>query len=425
MLRGQQGPLICQLQKLCAQSFAPGLRCERATFIGVVAEFYNLVHEYPLRTALFSRVEGVIASATNHLSTEFAGPLMTPETASPVPDNLHGAESASPDQTLAWLRRAAEQENSAAKAALAERLLTRPPYSLAEGTAWAVASARAGHPDGAHLAALLSAWGLGLNQDWQAALDFLEIAARGGHDRDRRVLAGLAGQWQLAREVKLAAKISAAECAALRRAVRMDALLACPPVRLLSQAPRIGTLSAFVDPQICDWLEERARGNVTRAQVYDPSTGAQDAAIRTNTELHIGTFESDLIIMLLQHRIAAVTGLPLAGMEACSILHYAPGEEFKPHHDFFDTGTPENARIVAEQGQRVLTFLVYLNDNYAGGETEFPYLQQRFRGRKGDALFFWNILPDFSPDRRTLHAGLPPSSGEKWLFSQWIRAKRE
>jgi prolyl 4-hydroxylase len=59
-----------------------------------------------------------------------------------------------------------------------------------------------------------------------------------------------------------------------------------------------------------------------------------------------------------------------------------------------------------------------------GGETEFPYLRQRFRGRKGDALFFWNVLPDFSPDARTLHAGLPPSSGEKWLFSQWVRARR-
>lgn len=323
---------------------------------------------------------------------------------------------------LARLRLAAEGGNSAAKAELAERLLTQPPYSLQEGSAWAVAAARDRNPHGAHIAALLSAWGLGLNQDWRAALDFLEIAAPCGHDSDARVLAGLAGQWQLARDLKAGAKLSEQECAALRQAVRIDALLACPSQRVLSHNPRIFEVAGFLGHEMCDWLTGRALGHLVRAQVYAPTTGAQDGAIRTNTELHIGTFDSDLILMLLQHRIAAVTGLPVAGMEACSILHYSPGEEFKPHHDFFDTSTAENARIIAAEGQRVLTFLVYLNDDYTGGETEFPYLRQRFRGGKGDALYFWNITPDFLPDRRTLHAGLAPASGEKWLFSQWIRA---
>ena len=35
-----------------------------------------------------------------------------------------------------------------------------------------------------------------------------------------------------------------------------------------------------------------------------------------------------------------------------------------------------------------------------------------------------NITPDFAPDPRTLHAGLPPRTGEKWMFSQWIRGRR-
>jgi len=171
-------------------------------------------------------------------------------------------------------------------------------------------------------------------------------------------------------------------------------------------------------------LIARARPHLQPAKVYDPSTGPEESSIRSNTEFHIGTFDSDLIVMLLQNRIAALTGLSLPGMEACTVLHYAPGEEFKPHHDFFDTSTPDNARIVAAEGQRVFTFLVYLNDDYTGGETEFPYLRQRFRGSKGDAMMFWNIAPDYSPDVRTLHAGLPPLAGEKWIFSQWIRGRR-
>jgi prolyl 4-hydroxylase len=127
--------------------------------------------------------------------------------------------------------------------------------------------------------------------------------------------------------------------------------------------------------------------------------------------------------MSLQYRISLLTRVPLAGMEACTIMRYLPGEEFRSHVDYFDIDKPENARIVATEGQRVVTFLVYLNEDYSGGETEFPYLNRRYRGRKGDALWFVNVNPDFSPNPHTLHAGLPPATGEKWLFSQWVRGR--
>ena len=74
-------------------------------------------------------------------------------------------------------------------------------------------------------------------------------------------------------------------------------------------------------------------------------------------------------------------------------------------------------------GQRAVTALVYLNDGYEGGETDFPELGWKYRGRKGDALLFWNLTPQGEPEPRTLHAGLPPTSGEKWLYSKWIRQK--
>jgi hypothetical protein len=68
-----------------------------------------------------------------------------------------------------------------------------------------------------------------------------------------------------------------------------------------------------------------------------------------------------------------------------------------------------------------VTFLLYLNDGFEGGETEFPLVGVRCKGNKGDALCFWNVLPNGSPDRQTIHAGLPPTQGEKWLLSQWVR----
>ena len=58
-----------------------------------------------------------------------------------------------------------------------------------------------------------------------------------------------------------------------------------------------------------------------------------------------------------------------------------------------------------------------------GGETDFPTLGWRYRGSKGSALFFWNVGADGLPDRRTLHASLAPTRGEKWLYSYWVRLR--
>jgi prolyl 4-hydroxylase len=105
------------------------------------------------------------------------------------------------------------------------------------------------------------------------------------------------------------------------------------------------------------------------------------------------------------------------------VLHYAPGEQFAPHYDFIDDSTPAGRREVAATGQRAVTFLAYLNDGYEGGETAFPLLGGRYKRNKGDALFYSNVTPDGSPDRRTMHAGTPLKRGEKWLMSQWIRSR--
>ena len=69
------------------------------------------------------------------------------------------------------------------------------------------------------------------------------------------------------------------------------------------------------------------------------------------------------------------------------------------------------------------TFLLFLNEEFEGGETTFPAAGLSFRGRTGDALFFANVTRDGRPDPLTLHAGRPPTSGEKWILSQWIRER--
>ena len=110
-------------------------------------------------------------------------------------------------------------------------------------------------------------------------------------------------------------------------------------------------------------------------------------------------------------------------MELTKVLHYSVGERFDLHFDFIDPAVPDFANELAARGQRLATFLVYLNDDYEGGETEFPLVALRHRGLVGSALYFANVDSSGEPDRLTIHAGLAPTSGEKWLLSQWIRSR--
>ncbi|HEY0342726.1 MAG TPA: 2OG-Fe(II) oxygenase, partial [Steroidobacteraceae bacterium] len=143
----------------------------------------------------------------------------------------------------------------------------------------------------------------------------------------------------------------------------------------------------------------------------------------TNAVASSNLAEVELLDLLVQARMAAACGIPTRNMEAPAVLHYDVGEQITEHFDFVDPQTPNYAQELARNGQRVVTFLVYLNDDYEGGETGFPTLGFTHKGRGGEGLFFVNALPDMQPDLRMLHTGRPPTRGEKWIVSQFIRSR--
>jgi prolyl 4-hydroxylase len=193
---------------------------------------------------------------------------------------------------------------------------------------------------------------------------------------------------------------------------------------ILSDAPRLVTYSTFLTPELCSYLIERAPSKLVQAKVYDAYAGGLKVdPMRTNKGAVFSVIDTDLIIQLIRARIARAAAVAPEALEPPEILHYAVGERYKPHVDFFHPSLPNFAEQMRVKGQRVKTCLVYLNEDLEGGETDFPKIGVKFRGRTGDALIFQNVQSDGTGDLRTLHAGLPPTRGEKWLLSQWIRNK--
>jgi hypothetical protein len=266
----------------------------------------------------------------------------------------------------------------------------------------------------------MSGMGVGMVQGWEPALDHLQRAAERGSLPARGQLLALAGP-------DMAADTDPADGQAwqrLRRAIRLETWLAPPEKTVLSKVPlpRAVSIRNFLPVAVCEWIISRARGRIQRALVHDVTTAAvRLEAGRNNTAFEFGFLDLDLVVLLVRARIAATVDIPVAVLETPQVLHYDVGERYVRHHDYFDPLQPSHAAQIAAGGQRIVTFLVYLNEAYEGGATDFPLIGLRHRGGSGDALYFGNVDPGGAPDPRTLHAGLAPTKGEKWLLSQWIR----
>jgi predicted 2-oxoglutarate/Fe(II)-dependent dioxygenase YbiX len=274
--------------------------------------------------------------------------------------------------------------------------------------------------DAAHAMAMRAAEGTGdTPQNWAAALDHLRRSAELGSRLAQAEMTWFSGEWALARDILAGADVAQWS----QRSVSLEKWFAPAQTVTLSEKPRIAAVHHFATSEVCDWLIARARPRLVPAQIYDRKTGEnRSAGMRSNTASTFPPPERDLILAILRARIAALTRLPVQDMESPKVLHYLPGQEFRPHYDIvLKPDTPDYAKKFAAGDQRVLTFLLSLNDDYDGGETEFPALNKRWKISKGSALYFYNVEADGSVDPRTLHAGRPVTRGEKWMLSQWIK----
>jgi hypothetical protein len=323
---------------------------------------------------------------------------------------------------LQWLRDVAATGNIAAKRALGQVLLTRPPYDIAGGVAATLEAADAGDAGAAQLASVLAGSGIGVAQSWRTALHYTRIAAERGNQVAQATLVALSNDSTLAMSVESGTTTPPETWTRLAASVDIESWLRTPSPAMLCTGPDIFAIAAFASPALCDWLIARARPRLARSQVIDSNDVAlREDEIRTNRAMNFNLLQSDLLLVILRARMAAVLGRRIPEMEATAVLHYSAGQRYGAHFDFLDPALPGCREEVSARGQRVATFLVYLNEDFEGGETEFPTAGIRFKGRKGDAIFFPNVDENGTPDRRTLHAGLSPTRGEKWLLSQWVR----
>jgi hypothetical protein len=329
------------------------------------------------------------------------------------------------DEAINALARATRMGDIEATTRLGKRLIvgTDAPLLPKQGAGFLVEAFNKGGAEAAARLAVLAAAGVYVRQDVAESLRLLAAAAIRGWSSAQMQLLALTPDRTLAAAAN-DGPVAAGHWQQLADSVDIAWWLSAPPGRTLCESPLIRSFDALLPDPVCRWLIDRSVGRLSRALVYDAVGGSDYASeTRTNSWAQFDLMGSEVVHLLMQLRMAAACGIPLRHMEANSILHYATGEEITNHFDFVDPSIPNYEQEIARNGQRVMTFLVYLNDDYDGGETEFPELGIVHKGRRGEGLYFVNAQQNNAPDLRTVHAGRPPTRGEKWIVSQFVRGQ--
>ena len=86
--------------------------------------------------------------------------------------------------------------------------------------------------------------------------------------------------------------------------------------------------------------------------IRTPAAAYGWTASRTNSDVSFDMVQSDLVLVMLRARIAALLDASVTNLEPAMVLHYAPGQYFAPHLDGLDPDVPGMAADIAAKGQR-------------------------------------------------------------------------
>ncbi|KAJ3674578.1 hypothetical protein LUZ60_005194 [Juncus effusus] len=204
-------------------------------------------------------------------------------------------------------------------------------------------------------------------------------------------------------------------------------------VTQISWKPRAFLYKGFLSDEECDHLIKLAKEKLAKSMVADNESGKSlMSEVRTSSGMFLSK-KQDKIIARIEERIAAWTFLPEENAESLQILRYQFGQKYEPHFDYFHDKINQ-----ARGGHRLATVLMYLSDVKMGGETIFPNAEGKdlqvkdetwsecakqglaVKAIKGDAVLFFSLNIDGTPDPHSLHGSCPVIEGEKWSAPKWI-----
>lgn len=178
----------------------------------------------------------------------------------------------------------------------------------------------------------------------------------------------------------------------------------------------------FLTHSECEELIRLSESNLRPSKVYSYEEDNTNETHRKSDQCWLGDHVHP-IIQKISKKAAEICGKPVENGELLQVVRYPEGGFFNPHYDACvgDKKFCERMNSAKAGGPRYLTFLVYLNDDFSGGETSFPKLRQTIVPKKGTAIAFYNTDAKGNVLWSSIHGGNPVQLGNKWICNKWIR----
>lgn len=166
----------------------------------------------------------------------------------------------------------------------------------------------------------------------------------------------------------------------------------------------------FFSEQECQQIIEfsESKNEYQKSMILDNAGIVKVDDTRTSYSINLPPAELSLYNSL-RDRTSDLLRVPKSHIEGLQCVRYAEGQQFHPH---WDSNNLLNRRH---------TLLVYLNDDFTGGETYFPELMLKVTPERGKALHFLNEDTDGNVIQYSLHAGLPVKRGIKYACNIWVK----
>lgn len=174
----------------------------------------------------------------------------------------------------------------------------------------------------------------------------------------------------------------------------------------------------FLEPADCAALIKRIDADREPSKIL---ADHPDPEFRTSETCNLRS--SDPLTKRVEAKIAGLMGIDPDFGETIQGQRYAPGQQFKAHHDFFYTSEPYWPEQEKIGGQRTWTVMIFLNTPEAGGQTFFPKAKVKISPRAGNLLAWNNLDAMGEPNDNSLHQGMPVEAGTKYIITKWYRER--
>ena len=173
----------------------------------------------------------------------------------------------------------------------------------------------------------------------------------------------------------------------------------------------------FITKEEGDYILEMAEYNYKESTVV----GTDADGIRKSQTYWLD--KNDPIAKKIITKVCAIDGYNIEQSEDIQVVKYEPNGYYREHHDSCCEDDDE-CREFKKSGHRILTMIIYLSDDFEGGSTRFPNIDKEFKPEKYGGLLFYpmNKNGDKCHDN-SLHAGMPVTSGEKYIANVWLKDK--